>query len=153
MDAKLCWEMTWNFRAFCHNPQGPIPFVIFPIDLGVLYILKKIQAFVMWVPFFFCLPFHIWLHIKLYNFFIRVYSLYRGVFIVTNRIGLYYTLVRWLVRCLSPLNPLPAPLKAIVRGFFVLFHIGIWSPSPSPSSPSFTVRPPTRTLHTYTVLI
>jgi hypothetical protein len=28
-----------------------------------------------------------------------------------------------------PLSPLPTPLKAIARGFLVLFHIGIWSPS------------------------
>jgi hypothetical protein len=27
------------------------------------------------------------------------------------------------------LNPFPTPLKAIARGFFVLFHIGVWSPS------------------------
>jgi hypothetical protein len=28
-----------------------------------------------------------------------------------------------------PLHPLPVPLKAVARDFFVLFHIGIWSPS------------------------
>jgi hypothetical protein len=27
------------------------------------------------------------------------------------------------------LNPLPKPLKAVARGFLVLFHIGIQSPS------------------------
>jgi hypothetical protein len=52
-----------------------------------------------------------------------------------------------------PLNPLPTPPKAIARGFLVLFHIGIWSPStiyhhlnllPSPSP--FPLLP----LHTYT---
>jgi hypothetical protein len=28
-----------------------------------------------------------------------------------------------------PLSSLPTPLKALARGFLVLFHIGIWSPS------------------------
>jgi hypothetical protein len=48
-----------------------------------------------------------------------------------------------IVPVVSFLSPLPTPLKAIAKGFLVLFHIGIWNPStiychlnllPSPSS-------------------
>jgi hypothetical protein len=60
-------------------------------------------------------------------FFIRIYLLYKGDSLWQFQIGLYYTLVS------SPppslLSHLPAPLKAIARCFFVLFHISIWSPS------------------------
>jgi hypothetical protein len=51
-----------------------------------------------------------------------------GGFIVTipNRLLLYIGEITALSR---PLNPLPAPLKAIARGFVVLFHTDIWSPS------------------------
>jgi hypothetical protein len=60
---------------------------------------------------------------------------------------------------LFPVNSLPAPLKAIARGFLVLFHIGIGSPStiyhhlnllPSPS-PHPQVPPYTHT-HTLPIL-
>jgi hypothetical protein len=40
-------------------------------------------------------------------------------------IGLYCTLY---TSTISPLSPLPTPLNAIGKGFFVLFHISIWSP-------------------------
>jgi hypothetical protein len=56
--------------------------------------------------------------------FIRIYSLYiREGFIVTIPI-------RLILYIRSPpsslhLNPLPTPLKAITRGFFVLPHISI----------------------------
>jgi hypothetical protein len=49
-------------------------------------------------------------------------------FVVTIQIGLYCMLVTSPPSSL-PLDPLPAPLKAIARGFFVLFRISIWSPS------------------------
>jgi hypothetical protein len=38
------------------------------------------------------------------------------------------TLDRLSLPCLS-FNPLPAPFKAIARGFVILFHVRIWSPS------------------------
>jgi hypothetical protein len=62
--------------------------------------------------------------------FIRIYLLYGGSSLWQFQISLdlNYTLVRSPPLCL-PLNPLPAPLKAITRSFFVLFHISIWSPS------------------------
>jgi hypothetical protein len=48
--------------------------------------------------------------------------LYRGRFIVTIPIRLIL-----YISYITPIssNPSAAPLKAIARGFFVLFHIGI----------------------------
>jgi hypothetical protein len=53
--------------------------------------------------------------------------LYRGDSSWQFQIELYFTLVRSPAPSL-PLNALPSPRKAIARGFFVLFHIGVWSP-------------------------
>jgi hypothetical protein len=36
-----------------------------------------------------------------------------------------YIVISYIVPIICPLHPLPAPLKAITRGFFVLFHVGI----------------------------
>jgi hypothetical protein len=67
-----------------------------------------------------------------FNFLIRVYLLYMGDSLWQFLIGLYCSLVR-SPHLLSPTTPqsppLPTPLKAIARGFYVLFHISIWSPS------------------------
>jgi hypothetical protein len=54
--------------------------------------------------------------------------LYRGDSLWQFQIGLYCTLVRSPPPSL-PLEPLPVSLKTIARGFFVLFHVSIWSPS------------------------
>jgi hypothetical protein len=47
-----------------------------------------------------------------------------GGFSVTipNRLTLY---IGWITPQSLPLDLLPAPLAAIARGFFVLFHVGI----------------------------
>jgi hypothetical protein len=45
------------------------------------------------------------------------------------QIGLHCTLVRLSPASLHPPQLPPTPLKAIVRGFIVLFRICIWSPS------------------------
>jgi hypothetical protein len=58
---------------------------------------------------------------------IRIYSLYRGDSLWQCQIGLYCTLVSSPPLSL-PLNLLPVPLKAVVRGFFVLVYVGIWNP-------------------------
>jgi hypothetical protein len=47
-----------------------------------------------------------------------------GGFTVTILIRLILTLVTLALSSL-PFNPIPAPLKAIARGFLVLFHIDI----------------------------
>jgi hypothetical protein len=61
-------------------------------------------------------------------FFIKVCSLYRGDSLWQFHVGLYCTLVRSPLLSL-PLNPIPTLLKTITRGFFVLLHVGMWSPS------------------------
>jgi hypothetical protein len=47
-----------------------------------------------------------------------------GGFIVTIllRLILY---ISYTTSIVSPLNPLPTPLRAIARGFLVLLHVGI----------------------------
>jgi hypothetical protein len=45
-------------------------------------------------------------------------------FIVTGPISLIVC-ISFIAPIVSPLNPLPAPLRAIARGFLVLFHIDI----------------------------
>jgi hypothetical protein len=51
----------------------------------------------------------------------------QGEFRVTILIRLkLYTI--YIAPIVSPSQPHPNPLKAIARGFLVLFHIGIWSP-------------------------
>jgi hypothetical protein len=71
---------------------------------------------------------------------------YTGGFTVTNPIRLVLYIIS-IAPITSPTQPPPTPLKAIARGFLVLFHIGIWSPSttyhhlnllpsPYPSPPS-----------------
>jgi hypothetical protein len=70
---------------------------------------------------------------------------------VQFRFGLYCTLVTSPPSSLF-LNPLLAPLKTIAGGFFVLFHIGMWSPStiyPHHHSPFLFPL----VLHTHTVPI
>jgi hypothetical protein len=70
-----------------------------------------------------------------------------GAFIVTIWIRLIlYT--SYIASIISPLSPFPIPLKAIARGFLVLFHIGLWSPSTIychlnllPSPPPLTSSP------------
>jgi hypothetical protein len=47
-----------------------------------------------------------------------------GGFIVKILIRLILYIV-YIAPIISPLNPLSAPLKAIARGFLVLFHVGI----------------------------
>jgi hypothetical protein len=54
--------------------------------------------------------------------------LYRGNSLWQFQTDLYCTLVSSPSPSL-PLYPLPTPLQAITRGFIVLFHLGIWSPS------------------------
>jgi hypothetical protein len=73
----------------------------------------------------------------------RIYSLCGGGNSLWKfQIGLYYILVRSPPPSL-PLNPLSTQLKAITRDFFVLFHIGIWSPSTIyPHLNSFIHPPP-----------
>jgi hypothetical protein len=56
--------------------------------------------------------------------FIRIYSLYRVGFTVTILIRLIVYII-YIAPIVSPSHPLPTPLKAIARGFLVLFHIGI----------------------------
>jgi hypothetical protein len=62
------------------------------------------------------------------KFFIRIYSLYRGGFILTILIG-FILYISYITLIVCPPQPSPNPLKAITRGFFVLLHTGIWSPS------------------------
>jgi hypothetical protein len=50
-----------------------------------------------------------------------------GGFIVTIPIRLILYII-YMAPIVSPPLPFPTPLKAIARGFLVLFHIGIWSP-------------------------
>jgi hypothetical protein len=57
-----------------------------------------------------------------------IYSLYKEGIHNDNSDGLSFTLVTLSPSSICPLNHLPTPLKAIARDFFVLFHIGIWSP-------------------------
>jgi hypothetical protein len=75
-------------------------------------------------------------------------------FIVTILIRLILYII-YIVPIILPLNPLPTLLTAIARGFLILFHIGIWSPStlychlnllPSPS-PFPLLPPPIHTLY------
>jgi hypothetical protein len=86
-----------------------------------------------------------------FNFFTRIYSLYRGGFIVTILIRLIL-----YINLLPPSVSLPAPIKAIMRSFLALFHIGIWNPSTIYChlnllhSPSLLLLIPP---HTYTVHI
>jgi hypothetical protein len=68
-----------------------------------------------------------WRHLKNKHC-IRIYSLYRERIHSDISDYLYCTLFTLHPSSL-PLNLLLTPLKAIARGFFVLFHIGIWSPS------------------------
>jgi hypothetical protein len=48
-------------------------------------------------------------------------------------ISFFFSFLLGYIHCtggfIPPTNLLPTPLKAIARGFFVLFHIDIWSPS------------------------
>jgi hypothetical protein len=75
-------------------------------------------------------------------------------------LDLYCTLVS-LPPLSLPLSCLPTPLKATARGFLVLFHIGIWSPSSTIychlnllSSPSsLPLIPSLHTLAYFTVLV
>jgi hypothetical protein len=69
------------------------------------------------------------------------------------QIDLYCTLVRSAPPSLL-FDSLHAPLQAIARGFFVLFHIDIWSPSTIfPYLISFVHPPlPTSTFHTRSIL-
>jgi hypothetical protein len=66
------------------------------------------------------------------------------------QIGLYYTLVRSPF-IISPPQPLWAPLKAIARGFFVLFHTSVWCPSTI--HPHLNLPTTSNPLHTHTVPI
>jgi hypothetical protein len=83
------------------------------------------------------------------NFLIRIYSLYRGGFVVTSLIRLILYVI-YITPSSLPLSPFPNPLKAIARGFLVLFHIDIQNPStiychlnllPSPSLLSLVLPP------------
>jgi hypothetical protein len=52
--------------------------------------------------------------------------------------------ISYIDSIICPLNPLPASLKAIARGFFVLVHVGYMkfiNHIPSPQSPSLTLPP------------
>jgi hypothetical protein len=51
-----------------------------------------------------------------------------GGFAVTILIRLILHII-YISPIFSPSQPLPTILKAIARGFLVLFHTGIWSPS------------------------
>jgi hypothetical protein len=63
--------------------------------------------------------------------------------------------ISYITPIVSSPQPLSTPLKAIARGFFVLFHIGIWSPSTIHPhlnlfhSPSSFLLVPTLTYCTY----
>jgi hypothetical protein len=57
-----------------------------------------------------------------------IYSLYRRGFIMTIFIRLILY-ISYIAPIICNLNSLPSPLKTTARGFFVLFHIGIWSTS------------------------
>jgi hypothetical protein len=73
------------------------------------------------------------------NFFTIWGYIHRG-FILTIQIGLHCIMVRSLPPS-SPQTPFPAPLKAIARGFAVLFRICIWSPFLHSLSPTHTYPP------------
>jgi hypothetical protein len=60
--------------------------------------------------------------------FVKIYSLYRGEILVTILIRLILYII-YIAPIIPHPNHLPTPLKATARGFIVLFHIGIWSPS------------------------
>jgi hypothetical protein len=74
-----------------------------------------------------------------------------GGFIWQFWLDLYCTLCT-LPPLSLPLNLLPTPLKAIARGFVVLFHVGIWSPSTIYGHlnllPSFSLLPLVSSTHT-----
>jgi hypothetical protein len=80
-----------------------------------------------WVLFMFYLGSHLYYY---FPFFIMIYSLYRRGFIVTIPIKLilYISYSASTISLSIPSSP-PTTFKEIARGFFVLFHIGIWSPS------------------------
>jgi hypothetical protein len=63
-----------------------------------------------------------------YHWFFMIYKLYRRDSLWQFLIVLYSTLKRSFPPSLL-FNPLPAPLKVIARGFCVLYHMWIWSPS------------------------
>jgi hypothetical protein len=162
---KVSWTASLQDRCFqirhlSHACKGFFllssvsPIWITPIGLKADSLCVPQNWYIIWTHLHACM------YKGSFFFLIRVYSLYMGDSLWQFQMELYYTLFSSPPPSL-PFDPLPATLKAIARGLFILFHISIWNPSTihphlnlfhSPSPPTRTpplVPPP----HTHTVPI
>jgi hypothetical protein len=110
--------------VLCYDEKGPLcliqeTMVFWPFNLLVWKQENRRKSFENYVELG---------RLFYYKFFIRIYSLHRGGFLGAILIRLILYII-YIVPIVLPLSLLPTSLKAIARGFRVLFHIGIWSPS------------------------
>jgi hypothetical protein len=114
--CRVGWQAEGPVKCWCCSWGLKISFGSHPLYLrGSQFFLSP-----EWPPYFGgqSVVFRVYLFIYLYFFliFIRICSLYREDSLWQFRIGSHCTLVR-----LPPPTLLPAPLKAITRGFIVYF--------------------------------